>query len=270
MLTLQLRQTFTVPLEAPCIVPDTFAAMTLAQIEQLPVQHGNVESKLGEFFSVTGDSSDAAVVIEGDTSRVKWLGAKMAGGSLHVRGSVGMHCGSTMTRGAIKIDGDADDWLGAEMRDGLIHVHGKAGHHVGAAYPGSRAGMRGGTLLVRGTTGDGTGAVMRRGLIAVSGSGDFAGASMVAGSLFAFGSIGKYAGMAMKRGTIVAMGERPELLPTFRTSGVFSPVFLTIYLRRLRELGYPVPAVPTLMERYCGDIAELGLGEILVPVAPGH
>ncbi len=267
MLLLTLRTKLQVPLEAPCVVPDKLAALSIKQIEHLPVQHGNVAAKLGDYFTVTGDASNAIVTIDGDVSRVKWLGAKMSGGSLHIRGSAGMHAGSTMTGGTLKIDGDADDWLGAEMRDGLIHVRGRAGHHVGAAYPGSRAGMRGGTLLVNGVTGDGTGAVMRRGLIAVGGCGDYAGASMVAGSLFAFGSIGRYAGMAMKRGTIVALGDPPEMLPTFRNSGVFAPPFLTIYLRRLCELGFPVSAVPRQMRRYCGDIAELGLGEILLPIS---
>ncbi len=267
MLLLTLRTKLQVPLEAPCVVPDKMAALSIDQIEQLPVQHGNVAAKLDDYFTVTGDASDAIVTIEGDTSRVKWLGAKMSGGSLHIRGSAGMHAGSSMTGGTINVDDDADDWLGAEMRGGLIHVRGCAGHHVGAAYPGSRAGMRGGTLLVHGVTGDGTGAVMRRGLIAVGGCGDYAGASMVAGSLFVFGPLCRYAGMAMKRGTIVALGEAPELLPTFRASGVFAPSFLTIYIRRLRELGFPVSAAPRQMRRYCGDIAELGLGEILLPIS---
>ena len=266
MLRLTLRTKLQVPLEAPCIVPDQLALLSLHEIEKLPVQHGNIAASLADYFTITGNPADANVVMEGDCSCVKWLGAKMAGGSLHINGLSGMHAGSAMRGGAITIDGDADDWLGAEMRGGLIRVHGRAGHHVGGAYPGSRAGMRGGTLLVDGATGDGTGAVLRRGLIAVGGCGDYAGASMVAGSLFVFGALGSYAGMAMKRGTIAAFGTTATLLPTFRESGVFEPAFLPIYLRKLCASAYAVPNVLRPMRRYCGDIAELGLGEILLPV----
>jgi formylmethanofuran dehydrogenase subunit C len=264
MLRLTLTTRLQVPLEAPCIVPDQLADKSLAEIVNLPVQHGNREEKLGDYFTVAGDPTDARLEIDGDCSRVKWLGANMAAGSLHVNSSAGMHTGSAMRGGTLAIDGDADDWLGAEMRGGLIHVRGRAGHHVGAAYPGSRAGMRGGILLVNGMTGDGTGAVLRRGLIAVGGCGDYAGASMVAGSLFVFGPFGRYAGMAMKRGTIVAMGEPPNMLPTFRDSGIFAPPFLPIYLRKLNELGYAVPNTALTMRRFCGDIVEKGLGEILL------
>jgi formylmethanofuran dehydrogenase subunit C len=266
MLRLTLKTKLQVPLEAPCVAPDQLAMLTLPAIEKLPVQHGNVVACLADYFSVSGDPADAKVEMEGDCSRVKWLGAKMGGGSLHIHDSTGMHTGSAMGGGAITIGGDADDWLGAEMRGGLIRVHGRAGHHVGAAYPGSRAGMRGGTLLVDGITGDGAAAVMRRGLIAVGGCGDYAGASMVAGSLFVFGPLGRYTGMAMKRGTVAAFGTSVRLLPTFRESGVFEPAFLPIYLRKLRSLDFPVPNVLRPLRRYCGDFAELGLGEILLPV----
>jgi formylmethanofuran dehydrogenase subunit C len=266
MLRLTLRMKLQVPLEAPCIVPDKLAMLSLAAIEKLPVQHGNREEKLADYFTVTGDPTDANVEIDGDSSRVKWLGANMTAGSLHIHGAAGMHAGSAIRGGSITIDGDADDWIGAEMRGGLIRVGGRAGHHAGAAYPGSRAGMRGGIVLVNGITGDGTGAVMRRGLIAVGGCGDYAGASMVAGSLFVFGTLGLYAGMAMKRGTIVAFGPPPVMLPTFRDSGVFEPAFLPIYLRKLRTLGYPVPNVLRPVRLFSGDMAELGRGEILMPI----
>lgn len=264
MLRLTLRASLQVPLEASCVVPDRLAILSLAEIEKLPVQHGNREEKLGDFFSVDGNPSDAQIEVEGDCSRVKWLGTNMTAGSIHVHSASGMHAGSAMRGGTLIIDGDADDWLGAEMRGGLIRVRGRAGHHVGAAYPGSRAGMRGGMLLVDGATGDGTGAVMRRGLIAAGGCGDYAGASMIAGSLLVSGPLGLYAGMSMRRGTIAAFGPLPTLLPTFRDSGVFEPVFLPIYLRKLRSLGYRMPDAPRLMRRFCGDIVELGLGEIFV------
>src|SRR5690242_1638744 len=150
MLTLRCTYTGAVPIEAECVAPDRLAGLSAAQVAAQPVQHGNAAAVLRDFFTVTGDPSDGEVLIEGDCRRVKWLGAKMAGGRLTIRGDAGMHLGSGMIGGAIEVFGNADDWLGAELRGGTIRVHGNAGDHAGAAYPGSRRGMRGGVLLIDG------------------------------------------------------------------------------------------------------------------------
>lgn len=265
MLRLSRHSESPVPLEAPCIAPDRLAALSLAEIERLTVQHGNRTEPLAEHFRVGGDPADRVVEVDGDCSRVEFIGAKMAAGEVRVRGSCGMHAGAEMTGGALHITGHAGDWLGAEMRGGLIRVQGHAGHHAGAGYPGSRRGMRGGTLLVDGTAGDGVGAVMRRGLIAVGGAGDFAGASMIAGSLFVFGATGRYVGAEMKRGSIVVVGPAPELLPTFVPSGEAEFPFLAVYCRRLAELGFDPASRVKLVRtrRYAGDLVTLGKGEIL-------
>ena len=73
--------------------------LSLADIAALPVHHGNTPATLGDFFTVAGDPTDADLLIEGDCSRVKWLGANMAAGRLTVRGSVGTHLGSGMAGG---------------------------------------------------------------------------------------------------------------------------------------------------------------------------
>jgi formylmethanofuran dehydrogenase subunit C len=109
---------------------------------------------------------------------------------------------------------------------------------------------------------------MRRGLIAIGGNaGGGLGAGMVAGSVFVFGGVGRYPGMGMKRGTIALFGDGPaDLLPSFAPSGVHRFPFLTIYLRRLAAWGYATPGgvFAGLAERYNGDLADGGLGEILV------
>src|SRR5205085_12648681 len=135
-----------------------------AEIAALPVRHGNRSARLADFFTITGDPSDAQVRIEGDCRRVTHLGAGMIGGQLTIGGPAGTHLGSRMTGGTIEVHGDADDWVGAEMRGGRIHIHGSAGDHAGAAYPGARRGMRGGVLLIDGDVGDALGTVMRRGV----------------------------------------------------------------------------------------------------------
>lgn len=266
MLTLRYRGTTTIPVEAECITPDQFAGKSAAEIAALPVQHGNRQEPLGEFFDVTGDAADREIAVEGDCGRVKWIGAGMATGRITVRGDVGMHLGAEMTGGVIEVHGNAGDWVGAEMRGGRVHVHGNAGHLVGAGYRGSRKGVRGGAILIEGNAGNEIGSAMRRGLIAVGGaSGDFGGVSLIAGSVFLFGPTGLRIGAGMKRGTVAVFGEPPSLLPSFRFDCEYRPLFLTLYLRQLRAWGFPVaPELFTATHRrYSGDLVSLGKGEIL-------
>src|SRR5262245_58237187 len=130
MLTLRCTYTGTVPVEAECVAPDQLAVLTAADVARLPVYHGNRPAVLGDFFTLSGDPADADIVIEGDCNRIKWLGTKMAGGRLTIRGDVGTHLGSGMTGGIIDVHGSADDWAGAEMRGGSIRVRGSAGDHA--------------------------------------------------------------------------------------------------------------------------------------------
>ncbi len=267
MLTLKYKSSTTIPVEAECITPDSLAGKTTAEIASLPVQHGNTQVPLGEFFTVEGDANDREIVVERDCSRVKWIGAAMTSGRITIHGNAGMHLGSEMTGGEIQLHGTAGDWVGAEMRGGRIHVHGNAGHLVGAAYRGSRAGMRGGVILIEGNAGNEIGSTMRRGFIAIRGNtGDFVGVSLIAGSIFVFGEPGIRVGAGMKRGTIALFGERPQLLPTFRLDCIYRPVFMGLYLRQLREWGFPVAenSRDDFYQRYSGDLVGLGKGEILV------
>ncbi len=265
MLTLQYTSQTKIPVEAECLRPDTLADKSLAEITALPVQHGNAPAPLGEFFKVAGDAGDQHLVIEGDCSRVKWIGMEMKSGRIDVYGNAGMHLGSEMKGGEIHVHGNATDWVGGEMRGGRIHVHGDAGHLAGAAYRGAPIGMRGGVILIDGKAGNEIGANMRRGLIAVGGdSGDFPGVSMIAGSVFVFGQPGIRPGAGMKRGTI-AVGGKVALLGTFRYDCEYDPVFLRVYLRQLRDWGFV--AAERFMEgswrRYSGDLVALGKGEVL-------
>jgi formylmethanofuran dehydrogenase subunit C len=269
VITLALRAAVSVPLEAETITPEAFAGKRPAEIAALPVLHGNATARLGDFFAVSGEA-DGAIRLEGDCSRVKHVGAGMTGGRIEIDGDAGMHLGAGMRGGEIHVRGDVADWAGAEMRGGLLRVAGRAGHLLGAAYRGSPRGMRGGTILVEGAAGNEVGCAMRRGLIVVGGAaGDFAGAMMLAGSIFVLGGLGIRPGAAMKRGTLVALardGAAPRLLPTFRFDCEYRPPWLPLYVRRLRALGFPVPAplAAGRCRRYSGDLVELGRGEILV------
>lgn len=263
MPTLTYRGTSLIPIEAGCVTPDNLVGKPLAEIERFPVQHGNAVVPLGEFFTVRSDPDDA-VVVEGDCSRVKWLGSGMSSGTLTIYGPVGMHVGAAMSGGTLHVHGDASDWAGAELRGGLLHIHGNAGHLVGAAYRGGRVGMRGGAILVDGNASNEVGANLRRGVLAVAGDlGDFAGVGTIAGSIIVGGRLGRRAGAGMKRGTLAVFGGPPVLLPTFRLACDYRPVFLELYLRQLHAWGLRLPPLPERVRRYTGDHVAGGKGEVL-------
>jgi formylmethanofuran dehydrogenase subunit C len=266
MLRLKYVRSTTIPVEAEAVTPDNLAGKSAAEIAALPVQHGNAQVPLGEFFRVEGDAGDREIVLEGDCARVKWLGASMTSGRLTIHGNAGMHLGAEMTGGEIHVHGHAGDWVGAEMRGGRIHVHGDAGHLVGGAYRGSRAGMRGGAILVDGKAGNEIGGTMRRGFVVIGGdAGDFAGVSLIAGTVFVFGQPGIRTGAGMKRGTVAVFGGPPQVLPTFRYDCTYQPVFMRLYLRQLLAWGFARAGefLEGCYRRYSGDLVALGKGELL-------
>jgi formylmethanofuran dehydrogenase subunit C len=270
-LTLTLREEPVVPLEAQALSPDHLARASRAEIEALPVWHGNERTRVGEFFAVSGAGEDD-VRLEGDLRRVKFVGAGMTAGRLTVAGDVGMHAGAGMRGGELDIEGDAGDWAGAGMRGGRLVVRGSAGRQLGGVYPGERAGMRGGEIVVHGDAGAQTGAGLRRGLIAVAGQvGEAAGLRMLAGTIVALGGVGARAGAGMRRGSIVTMAPATPLA-TFVFSCVYRPPFLGLYLRRLRALGLAVSDehLDGRYARWSGDGLELRRGEILIREETGE
>jgi formylmethanofuran dehydrogenase subunit C len=260
-------------IEAEVITPEGFAGRTPAEIERLPVGHGGVEARLGDFVAASG-SADDAVRLEGDFSRVTRIGQGMARGRIEVGGDVGGHVGAQMRNGEVVVHGSAGDWAGAEMRGGLLRIEGSAGNLVGSAYRGSEKGMRGGVILVSGSVGGESGAAMRRGLIVVgSTAAALTGVRMIAGTVFVFGALGAGTGLGLKRGTVVTyggVGAAPsgggaDLLPTFAYDCAYRPAWIGLYLRQLSAWGVPVPAevADGVYHRYSGDLTEVGKGEIL-------
>jgi formylmethanofuran dehydrogenase subunit C len=264
-LTLTLREEPVVALEAEVLSQAHLASASRAEIEELPVWHGNQRTRVGEFFAVSGAGEDD-VRLEGDLRRVKFVGAGMSAGRLTVAGDVGMHAGAGMRGGELHVEGDAGDWAGAGMRSGRLVVRGSAGRQLGGVYAGERAGMRGGEIFVHGDAGAQAGAGLRRGLIAVAGRvGEAAGLRMLAGTIVALGGVGARAGAGMRRGSIVTMAPATPLA-TFVFSCVYRPPFLGLYLRRLRALGMAVSDehLDGRYARWSGDGLELRRGEILI------
>lgn len=268
-LTIRLHTASSVPLEVDTLKLETMRTQSPEEIARTLIFRGNQQLPCGEFFDVSGSAAeDDTVVWQGDCQKVKLIGAHHASGTIRVEGDAGMHLGAEMTGGEILLHGNAADWVGAEMHGGRIVVHGDAGHLVGAVYRGGRKGMTGGEILITGRAGNEIGHSMRRGLIAVGGrAGDAAGVGMIAGTILLFGEPGIRNGAGMKRGTIALLDSAtpPEILPTFKYAATDRPLFLQLYLRHLRGLGFPVPDVclTARYHRYRGDFLELGKGEIL-------
>lgn len=261
---IELSQTPSVPLEVEKIRPDLMLGQSPAQIMKEKIFHGKEEIEFGDFFSVSGDSDDQTHCWNGDLSGVHWIGKRLFTGKIKVNGSCGRHLGSEMSGGEITVSENASDWVGAEMSGGLIHVCGDAGHLIGAAYRGSPRGMRGGTILVRGKTGNEVGHTMRRGMIAVGSVGDLTGFNMLAGSILVFGECGIRHGAGMHRGTIAFLGSSlPEVLPTFRFSCRQDLTVLSLARKYLVQQGFDAP-FPSYVDLYQGDFLEGGRGEILL------
>ncbi len=269
-LLLTLRTTHSIPLEVEQVRVDTAREQSVDEVRSTPVQYGNKQLTLGEFFDVAGScADDDEIVWEGDCRQVKLIGSGMTDGRMTIRGNAGMHLGAEMSGGEIVCEGDAADWAGAEMSGGILRILGSAGHLVGAAYRGGQRGMTGGEILVDGDAGNEVGGAMRRGLIAIGGRcGDAPGFNMIAGSIFLFGETGIRPGAGMRRGTILlgAPEKAPMVLPTFKASSTFFPPFLQFYFQHLEAARFSVPQEfrGARYLRYRGDFLEGGRGEILI------
>jgi formylmethanofuran dehydrogenase subunit C len=265
---LTLTRDLTVPLEAEVLSPDVVAPLSHEQVRALPVFLGKRQYRVDDFFQVDGAGSEA-IEIRGEAGRVKWIGRGMTRGTIRVVGNAGMHLGAFMKAGTIEVTGNASDWVGGEMTGGLIRIRGNAGGQIGAAYRGSLSGMNGGTIVVDGSAGIEIGMRMKRGIIAVKGPvRDFAGLQMKGGTIFLLGGAEIRTGAWMVRGTIVCI-KSVKLLPTFCYACTYNPSFLSVYSRHLRPLGVAIPTgAAGVYQRYTGDSAIPGKGEILVWHSP--
>ena len=255
-----------VPLEAEVISTDYLQGKTAKQVAKLTLFHGNNQVPLSDFFTITGDVVEDQLEVEGDLSKVKYLGNKMSAGRLTIKGDVGAHLGAEMTGGEIIVEGNAQDWVGCEMTDGRIIIKGDAGHLVGSAVRGSSTGMQGGEIIIHGNAKNEVGNGMRRGLIAIGGdSGDFTGVNMKAGTIFVLGKLGQRPGAGMVRGSIIST-QPAVLLPTFTYNTTFQPSFLRNYLIYFRKLGFAIEKghINGKYQRWSGDSLELNKGEVLL------
>ncbi len=102
------------------------------------------------------------------------------------------------------------------MKSGMIEINGNAGDFVGAASRGSRKGMAGGSIVIKGNSGSNVGSFMLSGIIRILGDAEmFPGVHMQGGTIHVEGNCSGRAGAHMTGGKVVVSGYMPNPLPSF-------------------------------------------------------
>jgi formylmethanofuran dehydrogenase subunit C len=248
------------------LIPERLAGLGAAQIARLPIHVGNRPVPLGELFAIDGSPGTSLVVVPA-AGNLDGLGSGMRDGELRVEGDAGRRAAAGLAGGSVVITGGVGDEAGSGMSGGRLTIAGNAGVRLGGPTTGATQGMSGGTILVRGSAGARAGERLRRGTIVIAGDcGNDAGVNMIAGTLAIIGTAGRMTGSGMRRGTILLSGPPASLPVTFADNGVQDLTFMAVLLREIATMtdigpwGAPRPA-----RRLLGDIADGGMGEILLP-----
>jgi len=270
-LTLRLAAAPEQAVDMSPLIPERLAGRDPQQVARVRLRCGNRHLAAGDLFRISG--TDAATVrIRAATERLDNIGAGMREGTIEVRGTVGDGTGRGLCGGQIRIDGGAGAWTGAGMRGGNIVITGDAGDFLGAAIPGELEGMDEGTIHVYGRAGDRVGDRQRRGLIIVEGDvGELCGSRMLAGTIIVGGHAGRAVGTGMRRGTIVLRHRPKHLTATFNSCGALKMEVLRLLFRQLGHANRRLrglEALGPLAERFAGDMARGGKGELLVLLGP--
>lgn len=265
-LVLTLRETLPQRLDASALRPDELAGLSRREIERLALGFEDGTSVLvGDLFDVSGAASNRLHIV-GNTSQCDRLASRMKEGHIQIEGDIGHGLGEQMSGGTIIVHRHAGHFVGRSMRGGKIVVHGNVGNGAGSGTSGAKKGMTGGEIVVLGNAGAETGVCLRRGVIAVAGTvGPHALRSALAGTLIAFGDVAEAAARWSKRASLIAMSD-VGIPAGYAYACTFQPGFIRVLLTHLqREYSLPVTTehMERSFERYCGDFAELGRGEIL-------
>ncbi|MCK9619063.1 MAG: formylmethanofuran dehydrogenase subunit C [Methylobacter sp.] len=251
------------------LVCQKLAEMQSAEIAALTLQNGKRKIRVDELFDITG--SDAQnIVIKSGFDKLDFIGKELDGGRITVEGDAGAYLGLGMKSGEIEVSGDVGIYAACEMKKGNLSINGNAGDFLGAALPGNKMGMKGGTILVKGNVGERAGDHMRRGNILIEGNaGDYCGSRMTAGTIAVMGQTGKHLGFAMRRGTLL-LWNQPQASARFNDCGAHTLAFLPILFASFKKLNSAFAnnsAAFSRVQRYAGDMSEMGRGEILVKIS---
>ena len=240
--------------------------LALADIAALTLQSDKRKLRVDDLFTIDG-SDTQNIIIKNSVAKLDFIGKELDGGSIKVSGDAGAYLGMGMKAGEIKVSGSAELYAACEMKKGYLEITGNAGDFLGAALPGNKMGMKGGTILVKGCVGERAGDHMRRGNILIEGNaGDYCGSRMTAGTIAVMGQTGRYLGYAMRRGTLL-LWNQPQLSTSFNDCGTHTLAFLPILFASFKTLNSRFADASTAfnrVQRYAGDMSEMGRGEVLV------
>jgi formylmethanofuran dehydrogenase subunit C len=267
-LTFSLKATLTQRVDCSRLTPDALKGKTGAEIQHIALPMGNTTVAVGDIFKVSGGDFER-IIFAGLTNKLDRIGAQMSGGEIQIDGDGGDYLGLGMKGGSLCIAGSAGIFAACEMRGGELNISDNCGDFLGGALPGNRRGMFGGTVMVGGNLAARGGDQMRRGMILVAGNvGDYLGSRMSGGTIVAMGEVGAFAGYAMKRGSLLLNRQPREMMPTFSDCGVHPFGFLSLLLPLIRRHGAPFEVLKfsaSHAQRWMGDVANVGRGEILLP-----
>ena len=267
---LRLKQTPPFSVDMSELTPEFCRSKSVAKIENHLLQTAGQKLKVAELFEVSlTESEEETLEITSACEKLDYIGSTMTRGTLLVSGNIGNYAAGKLSGGLIEVRGNVGDYCGHSMCAGQVIVRGNAGDYCGSALVENIHGMTGGEIFILGNAGHHCGNYLRRGLIAVRGdAGDCCGVRMTAGTLIVSGQCGNFCGHGMTRGTIILYQLPNEgLAKTFvMQNRYFETDFLTLLSNHLQKLdiGFEPLPLPKLAQRYIGDRALAGKGEILV------
>lgn len=246
------------------LTPDHLADKTIAEIAAIELLCGNRRLRVDSLFELSGGDA-GNLVIRNANGKLDFIGRGMKQGSITVAGNAGSYLGFQMKKGEITVNGNADAYAASGMAGGLLRVNGNVGDFLASAIPGDRKGMKGGTVIVSGNAGDRAGDQMRRGIVLIEGNaGAYCASRMLAGTIGVMGSVGDHVGYGMRRGTLLLFST-PGLHATLQDCGSHTLPFLSLMFNSFKHLPSKFAGIQrNRVQRYAGDLANDGKGEILV------
>lgn len=263
-LTFTLKKTLAQKLNVSVLTPDLLADKSPAEVSATPLPYGKQTLRADEFFNISGTDSKQ-IVFENANAKIDYIGAGLKTGSITINGDAGAFLGFQMKHGEIVLNGNAADFAACAMAGGLLRINGNVGDFLGAALIGDKKGMKGGTVLVSGNTGERTGDQMRRGMILIEGNaGKYCASRMLAGTIGVLGDVGEYVGYGMRRGTLL-LTKKPQMHATLQDCGTHTLPYLSLMFKSFNTLPSKFAKMnQNRVQRYAGDLANDGKGEILV------
>lgn len=266
-LTFTLRNEPPQRVDLSVLTPDRLAGLSAGAIEEIEIGTTRASTKVGDVFKVAaGDVRNTRY--EGGSARFDQLGAKLLPDfSIHVEGDVGAQLGRLAKGGRITVTGSAGPYAASGNAGATIEIRGDAGDFLAGPLAGELAGMSGGRVIVRGNVGARAGDRLRRGILVIEGdAGEDLGSRLIAGTIILLGEARGRVGYLNKRGSLV-FGKRRDFGHTYIDCGPQELTFAKVFARSLKDDSPGAAAVlGQKLQRYGGDTAVFGKGEILTPV----